>query len=94
MINWGAENKLYLNDQNDQNFVQVAGLPIGARVALYDGDQLVASREVKSATGFCAQEPSTVHFGAEAGKGYTAKITAKGKTSSVAVKGGEFIKVN
>ena len=64
-------------------------------MALYDGDQLVASREVKSATGFCAQEPDVVHFGAKAGIDYTAKITAPGgEAQSVAVKAGQFIKVN
>ncbi len=95
VINWGAENKLYKNTQNDSNFIKIAGLGFGAKVALYDGDQLVATREVRSATGFCAQEPSVVHFGAKAGKAYTAKITAPGQEAqSVSVKGGQFIKVD
>jgi hypothetical protein len=95
VINWGAENKLYKNTQNDGNFIKLAGLPFGAKVALYDGDQLVATREVKSATGFCAQEPATVHFGAKSGKAYTAQITLPGKEAeSLSVKGGEFIKIN
>lgn len=95
VINWGAENKLYLNDQNDKNFIEIAGLPFGTKVSLYDGDRLVATREVRSATGFCAQEPTTVHFGAQAGKVYTAKVTFPGGRSvDVAGKGGEFIKIN
>jgi hypothetical protein len=95
VINWGAENKLYENTQNDGNFVKIAGLDFGARVALYDGDQLVATREIKSATGFCAQEPAVAHFGAEAGKAYTAKIIVPGgEVQSLSVKGGEFVKVN
>ena len=95
VINWGAENKLYLNDQNDQNFVEIKGLGFGDKVALYDGVTLIASREIKSATGFCAQEPAVAHFGAKEGKAYTAKITSPGgKTQSVAVKGGQIVKVN
>ncbi|MDH3998221.1 MAG: CRTAC1 family protein, partial [Desulfuromonadales bacterium] len=95
VINWGAENKLYKNTQNDGNWIKLAGLPMGARVALYDGDQLIASREVKSATGFCAQEPAVAHFGVVAGKSYTAKITAPGgAVQSVTVKAGQFTKVN
>ncbi len=93
VINWGAENKLYLNNQNDKNFVKIGGLDFGAKVALYDGDQLVGLREIKSATGFCAQEPAVAHFGVKAGKSYVAKITQPGgETDSFTVKAGQFIK--
>ncbi len=94
VINWGAENKLYKNTENDGNWLKIAGLGFGAKVALYDGDQLVATREVKSATGFCAQEPSVVHFGVKAGKSYTAKVSFPGGgKASVAVKAGQFVEV-
>ncbi len=94
VINWGAENKLYKNSQNDGNWLKIGGLGFGAKVALYDGDQLVATREVRSATGFCAQEPSVVHFGAKAGKSYTAKVSFPGGGEmSVAVKAGQFVEV-
>ena len=93
-VNWGAENKLFLNDQNDSNWIRLSGLGFGTRVALYDGNQLIASREVRSATGFCAQEPSVVHFGVKAGKSYTVKITAPGgKSSSMNVQTGKTINV-
>ena len=94
VINWGAENKLYKNTQNDDNFVKIAGLGFGAKVALYDGDQLVATREVRSATGFCAQEPAVVHFGAKSGKSYTAMISVPGsEATSMKVKAGQFVTV-
>jgi len=94
VINWGAENKLYKNTQNDGNWLKIGGLGFGAKVALYDGEQLVASREVRSATGFCAQEPSVVHFGVKAGKSYTAKVSFPGGgQASVVVKAGQFVEV-
>ena len=94
VINWGAENKLYMNNQNDGNFVKIAGLGFGTKVALYDGEQLVGTREIKSATGFCAQEPAVAHFGVEAGKAYTAKVTAPGsETVSLVVKAGQAVNV-
>ncbi len=94
VINWGAENKLYLNNQNDNNWVKLTGLGFGARVALYDGEKLIASREVRSATGFCAQEPAVVHFGVKAGKSYTAKISLPGgKTTTRTVKAGQMVSV-
>lgn len=93
-VNWGAENKLYLNDQNDSNWIRLTGLGFGAKVALYDGRKLLATREVRSATGFCAQEPSVVHFGVKAGKSYTLKITAPGgKSSSMLVQPGKTVRV-
>ncbi|MDT8442096.1 MAG: CRTAC1 family protein [Desulfuromonadales bacterium] len=94
VINWGAENKLYMNTQNDGNWVKIGGLAFGAKVALYDGEQLLASREIRSASGFCAQEPSIAHFGVSADKVYTAKITAPGgESSTLQVRAGQFVTV-
>lgn len=94
VINWGAENKLYKNTQNDGNFVKISGLGFGTKVALYDGEKLIATREVKSATGFCAQEPAVAHFGAKAGTTYTATISVPGgEATSLVVKGGQFVNV-
>jgi hypothetical protein len=96
VINWGAENKLYLNTQNDKNWVKIklAGAAIGAKVVLYDGDQLVASRELRSATGFCAQEPAVAHFGVDADKTYTAKVSFPGGGQvAVDVKAGQFVEL-
>ena len=47
---------------------------IGTRIELYNGDQLLAVREVGSATGFCAQEPLVQHFGVKAGDSYRVKV--------------------
>ncbi len=94
VINWGAENKLYINTQNDGNWLKITGLGYGAKVALYDGDQLVATREVHSATGFCAQEPAVVHFGVKPGINYTAKVSFPGGgVASVAVKAGQVVEI-
>jgi hypothetical protein len=94
VINWGAENKLYKNTQDDGNWIKLGGLDYGTKVSLYDGDQLIGSREVKSATGFCAQEPNVAHFGAKAGKAYTAKVTfPAGEEVVLDAKPGQFIEV-
>jgi len=94
VINWGAENRLYKNSQNDGNWLKIAGLTFGTKVALYDGAQLVATREIKSATGFCAQEPAVAHFGVQADKAYTVKITAPGgESQTLQVKAGQFVSV-
>ncbi|AJF05727.1 CRTAC1 family protein [Geoalkalibacter subterraneus] len=72
VINWGAPNKLYENHRNDSRWLQVAlkgtvsnRQAIGARVKILDPEtgDLIAVRELRSATGFCAQQPATVHFG-------------------------------
>jgi hypothetical protein len=96
VINWGAENKLYLNTQNDGNWLKIGGPGFGAKVALYDGEQLLASREVRSSTGFCAQEPTVVHFGVDAGHNhnYTVKVSFPGGgETSVAVNAGQFVEI-
>ncbi len=91
----GETNKLYLNNQNDRSFIELAGLSFGSKVALCDGGHLVETREVRSSTGFCAQEPAVAHFGVQAGNAYMAKITTPdGKTQNVAVKGGQIVKMD
>ena len=74
VVNWGASNKLYQNGQNDKNWLKVnlQGTTsnrdaYGAKVAVYADGKLVATRELRSANGFCAQEPKTLHFGLAAG---------------------------
>ena len=88
VVNWGAENKFYLNEQNDSNWLKVKAIgsqsnkdAIGAKVKLYSGKQLIAVREVGSATGFCAQEPLVQHFGVKANKSYRVEVVfPSGKT--------------
>lgn len=74
VVNWGAPNKLYLNDQNDGNWLKVklAGNlsnrnAVGARIKVMKKGLLVAMRDVATASGFCAQKPLVAHFGLAAG---------------------------
>jgi hypothetical protein len=79
VVNWGAPNKLYKNTQDDKNWIKVklTGTvsnhdAYGAKVKVFEkgGDKLLALRELRSASGFCAQEPQTLHFGLNTGKTY------------------------
>jgi hypothetical protein len=60
-----------------------------------DGGKLVGMREVKSATGFCAQEPAVAHLGAPAGKNYTVEVVFPSGTKVVLndVKAGQLLEV-
>jgi len=102
VVNWGAENKLLLNNQNDGKWLKVKLVgsksnrdAYGARVkVLADGKQ-VGLREVRSATGFCAQEPAVAHFGVPAGKSYTVEVAFPSGTQVVLndVKAGQLVEV-
>jgi len=79
VINWGAPNKLYKNTQDDKNFLKVklTGTvsnrdAYGTKVKVYEEgkSKLLALREIRSASGFCAQEPKVAHFGLNAAKKY------------------------
>ncbi|NIQ97979.1 MAG: CRTAC1 family protein [Desulfuromonadales bacterium] len=94
VVNWGAANKLYKNDQNDAGWLKVDLVgtssnrdAYGAKVYVYaaGSDDLVAMRELRSANGFCAQEPASLHFGLNASKSYDVKVVFPGgKTATVA----------
>jgi enediyne biosynthesis protein E4 len=79
VVNWGAPNKLFKNNQNDKNWLKVklAGTvsnrdAFGAKVKVFEAgkEKQLAMRELRSASGFCAQEPQVLHFGLSAGKTY------------------------
>lgn len=79
VVHWGAPNKLFKNNQDDKNWLKVklTGTvsnrdAYGTKVKVFEQGQSkqVALREVRSATGFCAQEPSVAHFGLSAAKSY------------------------
>ncbi|ALC17718.1 hypothetical protein DSOUD_2991 [Desulfuromonas soudanensis] len=79
VVNWGAPNKLYKNNQDDKNWIKVklTGTvsnrdSFGAKVKVFEKgqDKLLALRELRSASGFCAQEPQELHFGLSSGKTY------------------------
>jgi hypothetical protein len=84
VVNWGAPNKLYINQQDDNNWLKVklTGTvsnrdAYGGKVRVSEQGQsdLLAVREVRSANGFCAQSPAVVHFGLDAGKKYDVVAT-------------------
>lgn len=84
VVNWGAPNKLYLNQQNDKNWLKVKlsgtvsnrdAYGSKVRVTEQGKSDLVAMREVRSANGFCAQSPQVVHFGLDAAKKYDVVAT-------------------
>ncbi len=82
VVNWGAPNKFYLNDQNDTNWLKVKAVgslsnrdAVGSKIKLFSGDKLLAVREVGTATGFCAQQPLVQHFGVAADKSYRVSVT-------------------
>jgi hypothetical protein len=77
VVNWGAPNKLYENNQNDKNWLKIklTGTisnrdAYGAKVRIYapGTSRLLAMRELRSASGFCAQEPQVLHFGLKDGR--------------------------
>ncbi len=84
VINWGAPNKMFENKQNDRKWLKVklSGTvsnrdAYGAKVRVYvaGSSKLVAMRELRSATGFCAQEPQVLHFGLDNGRSYDLVVT-------------------
>lgn len=84
VINWGAPNKLFENKQNDRKWLKVklTGTvsnrdAYGAKVRVYaaGSHKLIALRELRSATGFCAQEPQVLHFGLDNSKSYDVVVT-------------------
>jgi len=87
VVNWGAPNKLYLNGQNDSNFIKVHvegnGNAYGAKVSISQAGKTIATRELKSADGFCAQSPNVAHFGVMAGN-YDVSVTFTDGTSRTA----------
>ena len=57
---------------------------LGARVGLYEGgrlgepDALVGYREVQASTGYCAQDPSLLHFGTDDGTSFDLRVEFRG----------------
>jgi len=98
VVNWGASNKLYLNQQNDGNFIKVnvnaKASGYGAKVELKQNGKTIATREMKSADGFCAQSPNVAHFGVKAGS-YDVTVTfADGSSKTAKAGNGETISIS
>jgi len=83
VVNWNVPNRIYMNGQDDKGFVKVrlAGtisnrMAVGSLVRVYDEGaaerpaHFRGVREMRTATGFCAQEAQELHFGVPAGASY------------------------
>ncbi|PLX77932.1 MAG: hypothetical protein C0615_04655 [Desulfuromonas sp.] len=98
VVNWGAPNKLYLNQQNDGNYLKVKvagkGSGYGAKVSVSQNGKALAVREIKSADGFCAQSPNVAHFGLQAGSYDVTVVFADGSSKSVKADTGKIITIS
>jgi hypothetical protein len=79
VVNWGAPNKLFKNTRDDKNWLKVklTGTvsnrdAYGSKVKIFESGKkaLLSLREIRSSSGFSAQEPKVVHFGLDAAKKY------------------------
>lgn len=104
VIKWGAPNKLFKNTQDDKNWLKVklTGTvsnrdSYGTKVKVFENGstKLVAFRENRSSTGFCAQEPKVQHFGLNSAKKYdVVAVFPSGIEAKVAgVKTGQTIEI-
>ncbi|MHB8764578.1 MAG: ASPIC/UnbV domain-containing protein, partial [Deferrisomatales bacterium] len=90
VVNWGAENKLFLNQTNNRNWLKVRlvgsvsnRMAVGSRVWVRDGKRLAGMGELQTASGFCAQAPQEVHFGLDGTKTYTVEVRFPSGTRKV-----------
>jgi len=87
-INWAVANRLFQNQTNDKNWLQVdvkgtlsGSDAVGAKVTVYEsghvGDKshMLANREVQTSTGFCSQNMHAQHFGLSAANTYDVETT-------------------
>ncbi len=79
VVKYGSPSRLFKNLQNDRNWLKIKLIgtvsnrdAYGSKVKIYESgrDKLLALRETRSATGFCAQEPNLAHFGLSAARTY------------------------
>jgi hypothetical protein len=77
-------NTFFVNEASPGGWLKVALTApngekgaVGAEVALYRGDVLVGYRVVQTATGYCSQDPSLLHFGVDPAGTYDLRVTFK-----------------
>jgi hypothetical protein len=77
-------NTFFVNEASPGGWLKVALTApngergaIGAEVALYRGETLVGYRVVQTATGYCSQDPSVLHFGVDPAGTYDLRVTFK-----------------
>ncbi len=108
VVQWNVPNKIYRNDQNDKGFLKVrlAGtisnrMAIGSLARVYDAgfaeDQkhFRGVRELRTATGFCAQEGQELHFGVPAAGTYDVVVNFPSgvKVIQRGVKAGQVLRI-
>jgi hypothetical protein len=102
VVNWAAPNKLFVNEKNDGNFLEVklTGVvsnadAIGSKVKIMKDGKLVAYRELQTASGFCAQSQKILHFGLDSANTYDVVVTfPSGNIATLKdVKPGQIIEV-
>lgn len=81
VINWGAPNRLFVNQTNDRNWIKVRltgtvsnHMAVGSRVWVREGKRLAGMADLQTSSGFVSQPPQEVHFGADASKTYTVEV--------------------
>jgi hypothetical protein len=83
VVNWNVPNRVYMNGQNDHNYLKVRlvgsasnTMAVGSVVRVFEGGhsgdmtRFVSQREMQTATGFCSQEAQELHFGLDASGTY------------------------
>ncbi len=77
-------NTFFVNESGPGGWLKVALTApngekgaIGAEAALYRGETLVGYRVVQTATGYCSQDPSLLHFGVDPAGVYDLRVTFK-----------------
>jgi enediyne biosynthesis protein E4 len=79
VVTWNVPNRVYRNDQDDKGFIKVRlsgtisnRMAVGSLARVYDAGfaeeqkHFRGMRELRTATGFCAQEAQELHFGVPA----------------------------
>jgi hypothetical protein len=77
-------NTFFVNDASPGGWLKVALTgpngemgAIGAAAALYRDESVVGYRVVQTATGYCSQDPSILHFGVDPARTYELRVTFK-----------------
>jgi len=101
VVSWGGANKLYRNERNNKNFLEVKLVgkvsnrdAVGARVKVSQNGKQIGLREVVNFSGFCSQPPLVQHFGLPKPGKYTVEVSwPSGKKSSGTYENGKIITI-
>jgi hypothetical protein len=108
VVQWNVPNRVYRNDQDDKGFVKVRlsgtisnRMAIGSLARVYDAGfaedrrHFRGVRELRTATGFCAEEAQELHFGVPAAGSYDVVVNFPSgvKVIQRGVKAGQVISI-